>query len=310
MWIRMGHFVRAWLKFFSRQQTDNWAAQAKAERGKGIAWTLPVRRVRLHLRRVRRDLGAAADRAAVGHPRRRLADPRRHHRAPDRLDVHQGHAALPRLQGMTRVATSRLPGDRHDPHPPAPARPRLAGVLSVVVAIAALSGCSAIDGLTGNDDPAERRRASPTAPQTPFDSQFTRDGTFQSHIDVERRGLRLHALPDQVDAADQRVVPEGRQVLLLHLPGLRPRPATLRDPFDTKRKVCLDRIKVTSDDQAVRRRRARAALRARRRRQERHLRPRAAVDQVRHADHLAQGRLRAAQPGDRARSPTTPSGST
>lgn len=41
MWIRMGHFVRAWLKFFSRQQTDNWAAQAKAERGKGVAWTYP-----------------------------------------------------------------------------------------------------------------------------------------------------------------------------------------------------------------------------------------------------------------------------
>jgi biofilm PGA synthesis N-glycosyltransferase PgaC len=41
MAIRMGHFIRAWSKFFSRQQTDNWAAQAKAERGKGIAWTYP-----------------------------------------------------------------------------------------------------------------------------------------------------------------------------------------------------------------------------------------------------------------------------
>lgn len=41
MLIRMGHFVRAWLKFFSHQQTDNWAAQAKAERGKGIAWLYP-----------------------------------------------------------------------------------------------------------------------------------------------------------------------------------------------------------------------------------------------------------------------------
>lgn len=41
MWIRMGHFVRAWVKFFSRQQTDNWAAQAKAERGQGIAWVYP-----------------------------------------------------------------------------------------------------------------------------------------------------------------------------------------------------------------------------------------------------------------------------
>lgn len=41
MVIRMGHFARAWTKFFSRQQTDNWAAQAKAERGKGIAWMYP-----------------------------------------------------------------------------------------------------------------------------------------------------------------------------------------------------------------------------------------------------------------------------
>ena len=41
MLTRMGHFVRAWLKFFSKQQTDNWAAQAKAERGKGTAWTYP-----------------------------------------------------------------------------------------------------------------------------------------------------------------------------------------------------------------------------------------------------------------------------
>lgn len=41
MLIRMGHFIRAWLKFFSRQQTDNWAAQAKAERGKGVAWLYP-----------------------------------------------------------------------------------------------------------------------------------------------------------------------------------------------------------------------------------------------------------------------------
>ena len=41
MWTRMGHFVRAWLKFFSHQQTDNWAAHAKAERGKGSSWLYP-----------------------------------------------------------------------------------------------------------------------------------------------------------------------------------------------------------------------------------------------------------------------------
>ncbi|GAA0986610.1 Poly-beta-1,6-N-acetyl-D-glucosamine synthase [Nocardioides aquaticus] len=41
MWLRIAHFVRSWTKFFSRQQTDNWAAQAKAERGKGYAWLYP-----------------------------------------------------------------------------------------------------------------------------------------------------------------------------------------------------------------------------------------------------------------------------
>ncbi|WP_299050600.1 glycosyltransferase [uncultured Nocardioides sp.] len=41
MWVRMGHFVRAWLKFFSHQQSDNWAAQAKAESGRGSAWLYP-----------------------------------------------------------------------------------------------------------------------------------------------------------------------------------------------------------------------------------------------------------------------------
>jgi cellulose synthase/poly-beta-1,6-N-acetylglucosamine synthase-like glycosyltransferase len=35
MWIRLGHFFSAWSKFFSRKQVDNWAAQAKAERGGG-----------------------------------------------------------------------------------------------------------------------------------------------------------------------------------------------------------------------------------------------------------------------------------
>lgn len=42
MWIRIGHFVRAWTKFASRTQTDNWAAQAKAERGSGHSYLIPI----------------------------------------------------------------------------------------------------------------------------------------------------------------------------------------------------------------------------------------------------------------------------
>ncbi|AWB96033.1 glycosyltransferase family 2 protein [Agromyces badenianii] len=42
MWIRIGHFGRAWAKFASKKQVDNWAAQAKAERGSGHAYLAPL----------------------------------------------------------------------------------------------------------------------------------------------------------------------------------------------------------------------------------------------------------------------------
>ncbi|QWT24863.1 glycosyltransferase family 2 protein [Subtercola sp. PAMC28395] len=42
MWVRMGHFVRAWTKFLSRKQVDNWAAQAKAEKGRGNSYLVPL----------------------------------------------------------------------------------------------------------------------------------------------------------------------------------------------------------------------------------------------------------------------------
>lgn len=35
IWTRMGHFLRAWGKFFFTKDSDNWALQAKAESGKG-----------------------------------------------------------------------------------------------------------------------------------------------------------------------------------------------------------------------------------------------------------------------------------
>ena len=33
MWIRLSHFLRSWTRFLSRKKVDNWAMQAKAERG-------------------------------------------------------------------------------------------------------------------------------------------------------------------------------------------------------------------------------------------------------------------------------------
>ncbi len=34
MWLKIGHFLRAWAKFLSRVEVDNWGAQAAAERGR------------------------------------------------------------------------------------------------------------------------------------------------------------------------------------------------------------------------------------------------------------------------------------
>jgi poly-beta-1,6-N-acetyl-D-glucosamine synthase len=42
MWVRIGHFLRAWSKFASNKQVDNWAEQAKAERGSGNAFLVPL----------------------------------------------------------------------------------------------------------------------------------------------------------------------------------------------------------------------------------------------------------------------------
>lgn len=42
MWLRAGHFLRAWTKFLSKVKTDNWAEQAKAERGTGNAHRIPA----------------------------------------------------------------------------------------------------------------------------------------------------------------------------------------------------------------------------------------------------------------------------
>lgn len=42
MWLRAGHFIRAWTKFLSKVKVDNWAEQAKAERGSGNSYLMPL----------------------------------------------------------------------------------------------------------------------------------------------------------------------------------------------------------------------------------------------------------------------------
>lgn len=42
MWIRCSHFLRSWARFLSRKKVDNWALQAKAERGGGFGHWVPM----------------------------------------------------------------------------------------------------------------------------------------------------------------------------------------------------------------------------------------------------------------------------
>ncbi|GAA4196332.1 hypothetical protein GCM10022219_22830 [Microbacterium oryzae] len=42
MWVRMSHFVRSWSRFLSRRKVDNWAMQARAEKGGGSSHWMPL----------------------------------------------------------------------------------------------------------------------------------------------------------------------------------------------------------------------------------------------------------------------------
>ncbi|MFC7495052.1 MULTISPECIES: hypothetical protein [unclassified Nocardioides] len=120
-----------------------------------------------------------------------------------------------------------------------------ATVTTVLALALALSGCSAIDGLTGDDDPESASSASPSATETPYDSQFTRDGTFQSHIDIDNLDFVYTLYPTKSTPRTNEWYPKGKKYFSFTFQAY-DLDRDLRDPFRTKRKVYLDRIQVTS----------------------------------------------------------------
>jgi hypothetical protein len=125
-----------------------------------------------------------------------------------------------------------------------PAR-RRAGAALVAVAALLLSGCSAIDGLTGNDDPSESASASPSDSPTPYESQFTRDGTFQSHINIDNLDFVYTLYPTKSTPRTNEWYAKGSKFFSFTFQAY-DLDREIRDPFKTKRKVWLDRIRVTS----------------------------------------------------------------
>ncbi|WP_166133574.1 hypothetical protein [Nocardioides ochotonae] len=116
---------------------------------------------------------------------------------------------------------------------------------SVLVCVLALllSSCALRDALAPDDEPVPT--ATPSAVEELFDSQFTRDGTFQSHIDVDGLDFVYTLWPTKSTPRTNEWYPRGDKFFSFTFQAY-DLDRRLRDPFATKRKVYLDRIAVTS----------------------------------------------------------------
>lgn len=141
--------------------------------------------------------------------------------------------------------TAARPHPQETRMPSTLARRRTGAAALVAVAALLLSGCSAINDLTGNDDPSEAASASPTATETPYESQFTRDGTFQSHINIDNIDYVYTLYPTKSTPRTNEWYPKGEKFFSFTFQAY-DLDRELRDPFKTKRKVWLQRIRVTS----------------------------------------------------------------
>lgn len=124
---------------------------------------------------------------------------------------------------------------------------RLALVAVCVVGLQALlSGCGAFGKLTGgSNDPSASSSPVPSATATPYDSQFTSDGTFQSHIKVRGLDFVYTLYPTKSTPRTNEWYPLGKKYFSFTFQAYDLNQA-IRDKFVTKRKVYLDHITVTS----------------------------------------------------------------
>ncbi|WP_435747936.1 hypothetical protein [Nocardioides sp. SYSU DS0663] len=126
----------------------------------------------------------------------------------------------------------------------APRRHRLLAA-SVILALAGpLSGCSLVDALAG-PEAVEAENPGAAATPEPYASQFTRDGTFQSHIDIDGMDFVYTLWPTKSTPRTNEWYPKGKKYFSFTF-QVYDLQRKLRDPFATKRKAYLGDIKVTS----------------------------------------------------------------
>ncbi|MGB0099780.1 MAG: hypothetical protein WBP61_05810 [Nocardioides sp.] len=124
-------------------------------------------------------------------------------------------------------------------------RARLLPAIASLAALVLLSGCSAIDDLTSSNDPESAPSTSPSATETPYPSQFTRDGTFQSHIEMDGLDFVYTLYPTKSTPRTNEWYPKGSKYFSFTFQAY-DLDREIRDPFKTKRLVYLSHMKVTS----------------------------------------------------------------
>lgn len=115
----------------------------------------------------------------------------------------------------------------------------LAAALSVL-----LSGCGLLGDLTAAD-PEPTPVATPSKNPTPYPTQFTNDGTFQSHTRVRNLDFVYTLWPTKATPETNLWFPRGNKHFSFTLTAYDLN-RKLRDRFATKRKVWLGNITVTS----------------------------------------------------------------
>lgn len=132
---------------------------------------------------------------------------------------------------------------------PMPAHPlprrTLRAALAAAVLTASLSGCSVFSERTEQPVAVSPSDAATTAAEVPFGSEFSRDGTYQSHIPVQGLDFVWSVWASKSTPRMAEWRPRGSKYFSFTFQAYDTR-RNLRDPFDTKRKVWLERMEVVS----------------------------------------------------------------
>ncbi|NYG60387.1 hypothetical protein BJ980_003310 [Nocardioides daedukensis] len=121
----------------------------------------------------------------------------------------------------------------------------LRGLVAALTCLLVLGACSPLDQF-GKGEATKATTEETAAPeQEKFVSQFTRDGTYQSHVDVDGVDFVYTIWPTKSTPRTNEWYPRGSKFFSFTFTAYDLH-RELRDKFKTKRKVYLGNIRVTS----------------------------------------------------------------